>query len=279
MLLFDAHNIGYSVYYSMPKLTSDDNNTSVIYGFLLRVKSIVEEFEDNECIFFFDSKKSFRKKEYPGYKDRRKDLTDEEKESLQDAYRQFELLRKEILPDMGFQCFRQIGLEADDLIAQFCNQYSYEKKIIISSDNDLWQLLDLETSQYSIMSRNIMTNESFWEEYNLSAWSWRLVKAWAGCQTDTVQGVKGIGPKTAIKYLNKELKKTTKKYSDIILNNDVFDRNFPIVSLPHKKTKEIKYEKRKLKIKDFLKVFKKYEFYSFSNDAKNWMKLFCKKGK
>jgi 5'-3' exonuclease len=58
-----------------------------------------------------------------------------------------------------------------------------------------------------------------------------MVKSIAGCDTDDVKGVKGIGEKTAAKFLLGKLTKG-KKLDAINANLDLFKINSPLVKLP-----------------------------------------------
>ncbi|MFH1547636.1 MAG: hypothetical protein ABIC57_04060, partial [bacterium] len=71
--------------------------------------------------------------------------------------------------------------------------------------NDLFQLLDYCTL-YNISTKTLTTKEEFERNYSISSRKWHLVKTIAGCSSDNVSGAKGVGEKTAIKYLNNELK-------------------------------------------------------------------------
>jgi len=124
------------------RFTTGALDNGVIFGFLSSVIDICEAFECYNPIFIWDSKKSHRKKIFPYYKKkRRKDLTPEELLELKECFRQMDVLRSEIIPDMGFKnSFRQTGLEGDDLIAKIVLDMNNSKHrfIIVSSDQDLY---------------------------------------------------------------------------------------------------------------------------------------------
>ena len=54
------------------------------------------------------------------------------------------------------------------------------------------------------------------EKYRIKPFEWHKVKAIAGCSSDNVKGVAGVGEITAIKYLKGELKKESKAHQNII---------------------------------------------------------------
>ena len=130
---------------------------------------------------------------------RRQNLTEEEEESNRIAYEQFDKL-KLVLPEMGFaNVFEEKGYESDDIIASLVVG-SDERTVVISSDKDLYQLLNW--CNICDIKGSVYTKNMFIREYKINPSGWKRVKSIAGCNTDNIKGVKGVGEKTAIKYLN-----------------------------------------------------------------------------
>ena len=72
------------------------------------------------------------------------------------------------------------------------------------------------------------------------------MKAISGCSSDNITGIKGVGEKTAIKYLLGELKETTKTYKAIEeQKEELWKKNGKLTKLPLEGTKvfEIKEDK------------------------------------
>ena len=68
-------------------------------------------------------------------------LTPEEKEDLNQGYRQLNEFRMTVLPALGVKnIYIQTGYESDDLIASIVKNNS-GNFIIVTNDNDLYQLL------------------------------------------------------------------------------------------------------------------------------------------
>jgi 5'-3' exonuclease len=194
----------------------------------------------DEVVFIWDSRKSKRKKRYPFYKNRDHEEPDLD---LIAAFSQFSKLRCHILPELGFcNNFIQSGYEADDLIAKLVMEEPEPKFITASGDQDLYQLLD-RTDMYS-MPKSVqikqVTKRTFTEEYGIKPKDWVRVKQIAGCSSDTVPGIKGVGEATAIKYLLGQLKPESVKYKAIEAGRDIINRNEWLVKLPLPGTK--KYE-------------------------------------
>lgn len=87
--------------------------------------------------------------------------------------------------------------EGDDLVAYLCcGPIRNEEKVIVSSDKDLYQLLDNRTKMYSLHKKTYVTQETVMEEFRVQAKHFALAKALCGDPGDNVPGVKGVGFKT-----------------------------------------------------------------------------------
>ncbi len=78
-----------------------------------------------------------------------------------------------------------------------------------------------------------VTCDTFYAEWGLKPPQWAHVKAFAGCNTDDVVGVRGAGEKTVARYLRGELPTHHKVYTALAGAKAVHDRNLPIVKLPY----------------------------------------------
>jgi 5'-3' exonuclease len=88
--------------------------------------------------------------------------------------------------------------EGDDVVAFLCKgPFREENKIIVSSDKDMYQLLDDKTKIYSLHKKIIVTAEDIFEEFRIKTHNFALAKALCGDIGDNVPGIKGIGFKTA----------------------------------------------------------------------------------
>lgn len=261
-------------------LTHEEMQVEIIFNFLNQILGFAERFETDAFAFAWDSRKSYRTMLYPEYKYKRRteEKTLEEKAFDNLSYAQFQRLRREVMPALGFKNnYIQTGLEADDIIASLVK--TYPESIIISRDNDLWQLISSETSQFDFQSKKMMTFHTFQEKYyNLAPCFWRRVKAIAGCTTDNVVGIEGVGSKTAAKYVLALLPKHYKAFKDIEspAGQEIIKRNEPLVHLPFKGTKKFVYKKDTLYSKDFYDTFEQLNFQSFinSDSFREWEEAF-----
>ena len=257
----------------MGQLSFGETATGVIYGFLKYLSTLQSEFRTNKFIFCWDSKTNKRLKIFPEYKNKRikKDLTEEE-QSFEDAFRhQMKMLRKVYLSTIGFRnVFCQKGYESDDIIASVCkNTFNRGTEIIIiSSDKDLFQLITPYISIYNPQSNKILDYQGFRKKYGIRPHEWSMMKALAGCTTDCVPGIKGVGEKTAIKYLKGELKESLKAYQAIKSKKGryIYSRNLALVQLPFgKNTKIFKPKADEFSEKGWREVVKKLGMKSIKN--------------
>lgn len=263
ILVFDCNYLGYRAYYTTGSLMAGDIATGVLYGFLSQVLELADLFDTCNLVFCWDSKHSKRKTISKEYKNNRK-KDPEEAAKFATVYKQFRLLRKKILPKLGFNnVFIQKGYEADDMIASVTIN-NCKDMIIISSDEDLFQLLSPMVKMYVASREKMYTEKAFIKEKGITPKEWVYVKAIAGCNSDNVKGIPGVGEKTYTKYLLKKLKRHSVSYQKIEqLGDKFFDKNYRLVELPFKGTKKICLQKNNLSVDAFRKICKKYRFHSF----------------
>ena len=233
-LVIDCSCICHAVRHRLGHLRHGSQGTGIVFGFLAKIQALYDRYEPHGFLFCWDSRKSVRRHEFPGYKNRPKTPDDLE------AYEQFDLLRGTILPAMGFKnSYHQPGFEADDLIAALVmNPPPASRFVVVSSDQDLYQLLD-HCSIVHPFTRKTMSRRLFTGRYGIPPTQWVGVKCMAGCSSDTLPGIAGIGETRALQFLRGELKETTVAYQRIVSDEGTWItcRNQPLVALPHAGTR------------------------------------------
>lgn len=277
-VIIDCNYICHVAKYSLGDLTWEDKKIGVIFGFLRQILSLAKIFDTNNFIFAWDSKESKRKEILPSYKaNRHFNKTEEEKELDAIAYAQFDIIRTEVLPDIGFKNNLHVkGFEADDIIASITKKFLADELIIISSDSDLLQLLDRNrVKMYNVQTKRTYSESNMITEYGIGHELWAKVKAIAGCTSDNIAGVKGVGEKTAIKYLKGELSKTTKAFKDISDFSEDYQKNLQLVTLPFKGMPVPKViPQRETSYHGMYSICEKYGFQSLlqKETIKQWVK-------
>ncbi len=235
-LMVDANNLAWRAHHALNGLNHEGAHTDVIFGFLRDLIHFKGKFKADSCVICFDRGKSLRTKTFPGYKANRArgEMDPLRLMELQSVKDQLGELEEHILPDVGFKnVLSQEGYEADDLIASVCYDclLPNDEAVIVGNDRDLLQLLSGQVSIWNF--RKHVTLQSFHAEWKLEPKQWADVKALAGCPTDGIQGIKGVGEITAAKFLRDGLK--VGKTLDRIASPEgiiMWDRNRKLVELP-----------------------------------------------
>lgn len=263
LTVIDCNAVCHAAKHSMGSLSYNEKRTGVIFGFIRQMYKLAKEY-GNDFVFCWDSKKSIRKeKYYTEYKENRtSNKTEADKELDKLTYPQFDLLRTQILPQLGYSnIFMKEGYESDDLIATLFNKGV--DMTIATSDSDLYQLLvEGEVLIYDLSKKKTFTEADFQRRYMIEPYLWAEVKALAGCDTDNVKGIQGVGVVTAIKYLKGDLKKSTVAYKRIIESKEIIDRNRKLVSLPFENTPKIEVKYNQPSLKGFISMCQRYGFES-----------------
>lgn len=282
-VLCDLSYMAYRAMHTMGDLAVEDLSTGVLFGFFRQLRDVCSDprITSNRVAVFVDSRKSHRKDAFPTYKEKRaQDRTDEDWARIRIMREQIRLLHKEILPAIGIPVYRQTGLESDDLLAQVSQQLTpfaeTRQAVIVTADGDLYQSINPFVHWFDPQRNNYYDPETFEEKKGILPKMWGEVKCLAGCNTDNVPGIPGVGEKTAIKCLlgtlplhHKVAKRIgSKKGYKIRL------RNRGLVCLPHPKTREVKLVEPEYDMKAFWKVCKRYHFQSFLDERGSWERFF-----
>lgn len=261
-LLLDCDYLCHRAKYTTGELSYHGTPTGVIYGFLKGLSAYQDLFGTSNFVFCWDSRSCKRTEMYPEYKAQRdhKEYSEEETEFNNAFRKQMKKLRTTYLPRIGFKnIFIQRGYESDDIIASICdNLPDSDEAVIISSDKDLYQCIAHNISYYNPQKHKVLTLQGFKEKYGIAAVRWGLVKAYAGCHTDNVSGIEGIGEKTAIKYLLGQLNPETIAYKNITspVGIEIVERNERLVILPFKGTECFKLRRDNLSEQGWKEVTK-----------------------
>jgi DNA polymerase-1 len=224
-LFIDFLNICYRSFYAIPEMRSSKGvPTGAFYGFIKILKKVIEKQKITDVLICHDSSTSIRKKNNPTYKSKR-DSTPLELEIQKNML--FEFFAKEHIPVISFE-----GHEADDIVysmVQFCSKQEKGLAFILSSDKDLHRLLLKKNTFIIDLNKESILDKSWVEkQYGTEITEEKIALFYALCgdASDNVEGVRGIGEKTA--------KKIIEQYQSI---DEAYNDNFNKVTLsPRLKT-------------------------------------------
>ena len=258
-LLLDCHYLCYRNHYALRNLSHNGESTGAIYGFFRDLIIFKDLFDTDRFIFCFDLGKNKRTELFPLYKStRKKEWTVEQQEEHHVIHRQIEDLRTEHLPRLGFQnILFQPGYEADDIITSVVKNSLTENDdaIIVSSDGDLLQLLSHNIILYNPAKKKCTNRKSFVKQWGIEPCFWGDVKAMAGCVSDGIPGIEGIGEGTASQWFAGKLK-MGKKMRKIENGLDIYAENVKLTKLPFLGVEKFRLKEDKIDKNEWQKLMK-----------------------
>ena len=215
-LLVDGDNLFKIGFHGVRDLFVEGNHIGGIFHFLNTLRKQLLDKEYDKIVVFWDGKHNSqsRREIYPSYKlNRKNNMTDEKLESYYSQKYRVKQYLEEIF-------VRQIELdnnESDDLIAYYCSIAKDEVKTIFSSDKDLLQLIDENTSLYSPLQKFTYSNGDLvkFGDYYIPHQNILTAKIFLGDQSDNIQGISRLGEKTFFKIFPEVLESIT-LVSDIL---------------------------------------------------------------
>jgi 5'-3' exonuclease len=246
---------------------------SVIQGFLIQLRKLSYRYGTNRFIFAFDTKPYHRTKLFPDYKSKRASEGRAKHERRISPWGPppqlkgpiFNLIQKKVLPKIGFKnIFSKAGYEADDIIASIVQTYSkhapYGSFVVVSSDKDLYQLLD--HCVIFCFKKDEMTKDIFAREYPFPPKVWPYFRALTGDPSDSIPGIRMVGPDKATHFLTKSLGKTGKVYERITSpeGKEIVRRNLKLMTLPWGGTGTFPLKKDKLSLPALLDLANRLQF-------------------
>lgn len=217
LLLIDGNNIGYAAMYqpALSRLAYRGMATGGILGLAQSVMRISALFPQAVPIVLWDGHAQWRKDLFPDYKANRKDTP--EKIEIAEKWRTQAPHAQTLLLQMGVPQVRAADAEADDLAYRICRgseteaftDHTPQRITLVSNDKDWLQALSETTDWLSPITnkRADLSDLSSGESNTVDDGPFRdtddfiLAKAIAGDKSDNIDGVPGVGSKTAAKLL------------------------------------------------------------------------------
>lgn len=141
---------------------------------------------------------------------------------------------EDLLTSMGIPSIYPGRSEADDVIAYASRLKTFsvhDPFIIMSADSDLLQLITDRVQVWSPIKKIMFTKTKFMEDFGFSPDRYAYYKSLVGDKADNIQGIDGVGPKTA-KRIVTESSELSSDHAEIV------NRNLGLIELePGKKMK------------------------------------------
>ncbi len=201
--ILDSYGLIYRCYFafiSRPLTNQSGQNISAVFGFFRNLHALLVHYKPAYLIAAFDSRTpTFRHKMYADYKATRQ-------KTPEDLHAQVPWI-EDILIKLGIPVLRSDGYEADDVIATIAAQCSKQGRPcrILSGDKDLMQLVN-DTTQILKPDKGevwkVVGAEGVKADWGVEPERMQDLLSLIGDTADNIPGVKGVGPKTACKYLD-----------------------------------------------------------------------------
>lgn len=202
LLVFDVYNLVFRAFYALPPMTTATGTpTNAVLGVANMVLKLLEDLQPDAVAAALDpSTPSFRHQEYTEYKATRQPTPE-------GLIPQFPLVR-EFFEAMNIPQIEVDGFEADDVLGALATQAPAAgmRAVLVTGDKDAYQLVNDQVSicisDRSMRESTLLDAEGVREK--LGVWPDQVadLKALSGDPSDNIPGLRGIGPKRALKLLS-----------------------------------------------------------------------------
>jgi DNA polymerase I len=203
LILVDGKNAAKAAFHVNGKLkTRDGLQTGLAINLLAQIrKMMVDRSEGVEQVtFLWEGERCWRHDFFPEYKSNRNNREYPDLKPGEPDWRQQVSLLEAVLATLPIRQCTGTNLEADDLAYILKNPNG--RTVLISNDFDWLQLVDHETWVYQSRPKIMVTPQNLTEitGYNSPA---EIIEMFSICgdSGDFIPGVRGVGEKTALKYL------------------------------------------------------------------------------
>jgi DNA polymerase-1 len=201
VVLVDGSSYLYRAFHvpALQKLTDPrGNQTGAIHGVLNMVSRLLNDYSPEQIAVVFDARgKTFRNELYKDYKANRPPMPVELRSQIEPTIEAIEAL--------GIKVLRISGVEADDVIGTLATEATAQAvdAVISTTDKDMTQLVSDHVLVLNTMDDRKLDAAGVKEKFGVPPELIIDYLALIGDTSDNVPGVPSVGPKTAIKWLEK----------------------------------------------------------------------------
>jgi DNA polymerase-1 len=197
LLLVDGSSYLYRAFHALPALANAQGEpTGAIYGVVNMLRRLLADYPAGHVAVVFDARgPTFRNEIFPEYKAHRPPMAEELVAQVPPLF--------EIVRALGLPLVQVSGVEADDVIATLVEvaRRAGLGAVISSGDKDLAQLVGPGVVLVNTMSETVLDEAGVAEKFGIPPHLMVDYLALMGDTVDNVPGIKGVGPKTAAKWL------------------------------------------------------------------------------
>ncbi len=221
ILALDGNSLAYRAFFALPTemATVSGQVTNAVFGFVTMLTNLVKEQKPDGLVVVFDRReKTFRHEAAPEYKAQRESQPDI-------LYQQLEIIR-EVLGALGIQVLDKAGFEGDDLIATVVERASAidSEVIVVTGDRDAYQLVrdphvKVLYNKRGVTDYALYDEAGIFDKTGVTPRQYPEYAAMRGDTSDNLEGVQGVGEKTAAKLMA--------KYGSLLAILDAADEQTP----------------------------------------------------
>lgn len=205
ILALDGNSLAYRAFFALPTdmATASGQVTNAVFGFVTMLTNLVKEQRPDGLVVVFDRReKTFRHEAAPEYKAQRESQPDI-------LYQQLEIIR-EVLGTLGVTVLDKSGFEGDDLIATVVERALTidAEVVVVTGDRDSYQLVrdplvKVLYNKRGVTDYALYDEAGILEKTGVTPEQYPEYAAMRGDTSDNLEGIQGVGEKTAAKLMAK----------------------------------------------------------------------------
>ena len=202
-MALDGNSLAYRAFFALPEDMSNASGqtTNAVYGFATMLLNLVKEHKPDGVVVVFDRPEpTFRHEAIPEYKAQREKAPETLREQLG--------VIRELLDTLGIRWFELAGFEGDDIIATMAGRAEVEGRdiLIVTGDRDSYQLVRdphvrVLYNKRGVSDYAIYDEAGILERTGVTPAGYADYAALRGDPSDNLDGVPGVGEKTAAKLI------------------------------------------------------------------------------
>ncbi|MDG2421672.1 MAG: DNA polymerase I [Gammaproteobacteria bacterium] len=197
LVLVDGSSYLFRAFHALPPLVNSKNQpTGAVKGVINMIRALIKSCEHSNIAVVFDAKgKTFRNNIFKEYKANRPPMPDDLRSQIKPIH--------EIIAAMGLPLLVIDDVEADDVIGTLSHRASKANidTLISTGDKDLAQLVNENVTLLNTMSNETLDIDGVVSKFGVMPDQIIDYLALMGDKSDNIPGVPGVGPKTAVKWL------------------------------------------------------------------------------
>jgi DNA polymerase-1 len=197
LVLVDGSSYLFRAFHALPPLkTRSGQDTGAIKGVISMIRLLIKQYPRSTIAVVFDAKgDTFRNELFAQYKAQRPPMPMELSSQIAPIHR--------IIRAMGLPLLVVEGVEADDVIGTLAKQ-AWEQGVatlISTGDKDMAQLVNGHVTLLNTMTDERLDIEGVQAKFGLPPERIVDYLGLMGDKVDNIPGIPGVGPKTAVKWL------------------------------------------------------------------------------